>query len=209
MKDMDLLFGGMSGLLEHLGDELFQNEYALAYFNSMDFGQLFSWTEGSGDANDVFKLENQELEYILYGFHNPSGNIAAAYAEVFGMRLAIRTAEGLSENSKLGNPLLVLSAAILYGITHAIEDMAKLAKDGNVELSQYIKVKLTYRDHLRLFLLMHSNNDRKMSRMLALIRFNTGSIRMRSRRMLPDRCAVASSYGFARNREKYWRCHGE
>ncbi|WP_308722541.1 hypothetical protein [Paenibacillus polysaccharolyticus] len=175
MKGMDHLFGGMSGLLGQLGDELFQNEYALAYFNSMDFGQLFSWTEGSGDVNDVFKLENQELEYILYGFHNPSGNIASAYAEVFGMRLAIRTAEGLSENSKLGNPLLVLSAAILYGITHAIEDMVKLAKDGNVELSKYIKVKLTYRDHLRLFLLMHSNNDRKMSRMLALIRLNTGA----------------------------------
>lgn len=174
MRGMDHLFGGMSGLLDDLGDELFQNEYALAYFNSMDFGQLFSWTEGSGDANDVFKLENQELEYIIYGFHNPSGNIAAAYAEVFGIRLAIRTAEGLVENSKLGNPLLVLSAAILYGITHAVEDMVKLAKDGSVELSKYIKVELTYRDHLRLFLLMHSSNERKMSRMLALIRLNTG-----------------------------------
>ena len=174
MKGMDQLFGGMSGLLDGLGDELFQNEYALAYFNSMDFGQLFSWTEGSGDAKDVFKLENQELEYIIYGFHNPSGNIASAYAEIFGMRLAIRTAEGLAENSKLGNPLLVLSAAILHGITHAIEDMVRLAKDGSVELSKYIKVKLTYKDHLRLFLLIHSNNDRKMSRMLALIRLNTG-----------------------------------
>ncbi|WP_338542206.1 hypothetical protein [Paenibacillus tundrae] len=174
MNGMDSLFGGMSGLLDSLGDELFQNEYALAYFNSVDFGQLFSWTEGSGDAGDVFKLENQELEYIVYGFHNPSGNIAAAYAEIFGMRLAIRTAEGLVKNSKLGNPLLVLSAAILYGITHAIADMVALAKEGSVELSDYIKVKLTYRDHLRLFLLMHSNNERKMSRMLALIRMNTG-----------------------------------
>ncbi|KOY15498.1 hypothetical protein AMS66_15740 [Paenibacillus xylanivorans] len=174
MNGMDSLFSGMSGLLDSLGDELFQNEYALAYFNSMDFGQLFNWTEGSGDPGEVFKLENQELEYIVYGFHNPSGNIAAAYAEIFGMRLAIRTAEGLIENSKLGNPLLVLSAAILYGITNAIADMVKLAKDGSVELSKYIKVKLTYRDHLRLFLLMHSNNERKMSRMLALIRLNTG-----------------------------------
>ncbi|MFL0372791.1 hypothetical protein [Paenibacillus amylolyticus] len=174
MKGMDSLFGGMSGLLDSLGNELFQNEYALAYFNSMDFGQLFTWTEGGGDAGDVFKLENQELEYIVYGFHNPSGNIAAAYAEIFGMRLAIRTAEGLIEHSKLGNPLLVLSAAILYGITNAIADMVKLAKEGSVELSKYIKVKLTYRDHLRLFLLMHSNNERKMSRMLALIRLNTG-----------------------------------
>lgn len=174
MKGMDSLFGGMSGLLDSLGDELFQNEYALAYFNSMDFGQLFTLTEGGGDAGDVFKLENQELEYIVYGFHNPSGNIAAAYAEIFGMRLAIRTAEGLIEHSKLGNPLLVLSAAILYGITNAIADMVKLAKEGSVELSKYIKVKLTYRDHLRLFLLMHSNNERKMSRMLALIRLNTG-----------------------------------
>ncbi|MCZ4135895.1 hypothetical protein BZG24_28905, partial [Escherichia coli] len=125
---MDSLFGGMSGLLDNLGDELFQNEYALAYFNSMDFGQLLGWTEGDGGAGDVFDLKNQELEYIIYGFHNSSGNIAAAYAEIFGIRLAIRTAEGLIENSKLGNPLLVLSAAILHGITHAIKDMLTLAK---------------------------------------------------------------------------------
>lgn len=174
MSGMDSLFGGMSGLLDNLGDELFQNEYALAYFNSMDFGQLLGWTEGDGGAGDVFDLKNQELEYIIYGFHNSSGNIAAAYAEIFGIRLAIRTAEGLVENSKLGNPLLVLSAAILHGITHAIKDMLTLAKEGSVELSKMIKIKLTYRDHLRLFLLMHSNNERKMSRMLALIRWNTG-----------------------------------
>jgi hypothetical protein len=43
-----------------------------------------------------------------------------------------------------------------------------------MELSAYLRARITYRDYLRLFLFIHSNNDKKMSRMLSLIRFNTG-----------------------------------
>ena len=47
--------------------------------------------------------------------------------------------------------------------------------EGSVQLSKYAPIELTYRDHLRIFLLIHSNNEKKLSRMLALIRLNTGT----------------------------------
>ncbi|WIV20170.1 hypothetical protein QPK24_05550 [Paenibacillus polygoni] len=176
MTNMDQMFGGMSGFIDVLSDELFQNEYAMHYFSSVDFSMLSGSKTNTStlEPESFFLPESQELEYIIYGFHNPYGNITAAYGEVFTIRLAIRTMEGLVESSKLGNPLLILSKAILYGLEHALADMNSLADDGKVELSKYAKqISVTYRDHLRFFLLAHSNNEKKMSRMMALIRLNT------------------------------------
>ena len=176
MTNMDQMFGGMSGFIDVLGDELFQNEYAMHYFSSVDLSMLSGSKTNTStlEPESFFLPESQELEYIIYGFHNPYGNITAAYGEVFTIRLAIRTMEGLVESSKLGNPLLILSKAILYGLEHALADMNSLADDGKVELSKYAKqISVTYRDYLRFFLLAHSNNEKKMSRMMALIRLNT------------------------------------
>ncbi|MGF7049858.1 putative alpha/beta-fold hydrolase [Paenibacillus sp. DS2015] len=179
MNEMDGLYGSMGSLMSMLSDEFFQNEYAANYFHHFDVSRLGEIVSNSGsttgdDLVAQLSIHNQELEYILYGFHNPVGNVAAAYAEIFATRLAIRTMEGLVENSKLGHPLLILAAALLYGIERALLDMIELCQTGSVELSAYLKVKITYRDYLRLFLFIHSNNENKMSRMLALIRFNTG-----------------------------------
>lgn len=176
MEGMDSAYGSMGRLLEGVRDELFQNEYATHYFQHFDITRLAEVAKDPSRISDLkeeFAIANQEVEYILYGFHNPAGNIAAAYGEIFASRLAIRTMEGFIVNSKMGNPLLILSAALLYGVEKAIEDMIRLTQKGSVQLSKYVPVELTYRDHLRLFLFAHSHNERKMSRMLALIRLNT------------------------------------
>lgn len=177
MEEMDSVYGSMGNILTGVRDELFQNEYAVHYFQHFDITQLQEVVKDPASAKDLsdeFTVSKQEVEYILYGFHNPAGNIAAAYGEIFASRLAIRTMEGFVVNSKMGNPLLILAAAILYGIEKAIEDMIQLCQTGSIQLSKYVPVDISYRDHLRMFLFAHSNNDKKMSRMLALIRFNTG-----------------------------------
>ncbi|MFT9369438.1 hypothetical protein [Paenibacillus polymyxa] len=180
MDSMDGLYEAASNLLTQLGDEFYQNEYALSYFRHVDFSRFGNLAGSGGNVGnaaqilgDQLDVNNQEVEYILYGFHNPTGNLAAAYGEIFAMRLAIRTMEGLVKNSSKGNPLVVLAAALLYGVEKAIEDMIMLAQKGDVPLSDFLKFRMTYKDHLRLFLMLHSNNERKMSRMLALIRLNT------------------------------------
>ncbi|MGG3453129.1 TadE/TadG family type IV pilus assembly protein [Paenibacillus rhizolycopersici] len=180
MGRMDGLYGGLAGLMGGMSDSVFQMEYVASYFHFLDVSALNGLLEGKGQADKLevireqFAPESQEVEYILYGMHNPGGNVAAAFGEIFAMRLAIRTMEGFSKNAAKGNPLLVFAAALLYGAQHALQDMIALTGDGKIQLSDYLKVDLTYRDHLRLFLLLHGRSEQRLSRMLAVISLNTG-----------------------------------
>ncbi len=194
MNAMDILFGGVSDVLMKSRNEFFMNEYAIHYFEPFDvmmWGNLLDSVKkrdaslagdfpiddlrNSGSAQEAIKMltiDQQQLEYIIYGFNGPVENLTAAYTEIFGVRLAIRTAEGLVKNARLGHPLAVLAAGIAYGVEQAIMDMFDLFSKGHTDLSAYMKVEFEYRDYLRLFLLQ-TNNEKKMSRMLALIRYNT------------------------------------
>ncbi len=194
MDTMDILFGGVSDVLMKSRNEFFMNEYAIHYFEPFDvmmWGNLLDSVKqrdaslaedfpiddlmNSGSAEEALTMltvDQQQLEYIVYGFNGPVANLTAAYTEIFGVRLAIRTAEGLVKNARLGHPLAVLAAGIAYGVERAIMDMFDLFSKGHTDLSDYLKVEFEYRDYLRLFLLQ-TNNEKKMSRMLALIRYNT------------------------------------
>lgn len=161
-----------------LRDRLYRDEYAFLYFNSYDPTKLKSILTSGKPAEELVQslsIHNQEVEYILYGFHNPSGNVAAAFGEIFAMRLAIRTMEGFIECAKLKHPLLILVAAILYGIEQAVQDLIFLATQDKVPISKYLpSVTLSYSDHLRLFMLVHGSREGMLKRMLALIHQNTG-----------------------------------
>ncbi|WP_046213054.1 hypothetical protein [Paenibacillus wulumuqiensis] len=189
MDAMDVIFGGVSESLMNGRNEFFQNEYAIHYFEPFDVtffrNMAESLQKGDGaQAADAlanvdlegmiqnFAVEHQQVEYIIYGFNGPTANLTAAYSEIFGVRLAIRTAEGLVKSAKLGHPLAVLAAGIAYGVEMAIKDMIDLFTKGHTDLSAYMKVPFEYRDYLRLFLLQ-TNDKKKMSRMLALIRHST------------------------------------
>ncbi|MBT2292343.1 hypothetical protein J7E73_25080 [Paenibacillus albidus] len=179
MTNIDGVYSAMGSIMDGARDRLFQTEYSALYFQHFDFSKLaagLSGEEGSfgGQLADQLDPQAQELEYILYGFYNPAGNVAAAYGEIFAIRLAIRTMEGFIKEAGLGNPLVVLAAALLYGIEQAVRDMLMLGEKGSIPLSAYMPAPLTYRDHLRLFMLLHGGGEVQLSRMLALMRLNTG-----------------------------------
>ncbi|GGA37357.1 hypothetical protein [Paenibacillus physcomitrellae] len=200
MKEMDQFYGVLSSILSGIADNGLETEYAADYFKAFDVTELTSFLDsgGSGEgktsakqsnnadlpkssnrpdqaaSGDLFSPERQEMEYILYGFHNPGGNLAAAFGEIFTMRLAIRTMEGFVVNANKGHPLLILASALLYGAKQALADMLTLIRTGSVPLSRYVNVSLSYQDHLRIFMLVHGSSNKRLSRMLALIRMNTG-----------------------------------
>ena len=176
MSAMGTIFSGMADMLESIRDPLYVNEYIVHRFTAFDPLKLKGIVENS-DRNefaDALSLHNQEVEYVLYGFHQPAANVSAAYGEIFATRLAIRTMEGLIECRSLGHPLLVLAAALLYGLEKTMEDMLSLAQKGSTPLSKYVSVDLTYVDYLRVFLLLHGSEERRVSRMIAVIEQNTG-----------------------------------
>ncbi|WP_114383374.1 hypothetical protein [Paenibacillus prosopidis] len=176
---MEGLFTGMAGMLERTRDSLYFGEYVVHRYASFAPQNLRTMIiEGdTTELSHAISFNNQEAEYVLYGFHNPVGNIAAAYGELFAARLAVRMMEGLIESRSLGHPLLILSAALIYGLEKSIEDMLAFTERGTAPLSKFVKVELAYTDYLRLFMLMHSGNEAvRLARMIAVIEQNSGTI---------------------------------
>ncbi|OMF89190.1 hypothetical protein BK144_20335 [Paenibacillus sp. FSL R7-0273] len=178
MGNVDGLYTAIGSIMTGARDRLFQAEYAAHYFPHFDFSLLAAASDSGGSTLSALTGQldphGQELEYILYGFHNPAGNVAAAYGEIFALRLAIRTMEGFIEHARLSNPLAILAAALLHGVEQAVQDMLQLSNTGEVALSKYLPAMLDYRGYLRLFMLLHGAGEAQLSRMLALIRLNTG-----------------------------------
>lgn len=174
---MDNLFSGMSDMLLDGRDYFYYGEYAAGRFSYFPPEQLRKLLE-SGDTDGLAQMAsfgNQELEYVLYGFHDPMGNLIAAYGELFSVRLAIRTMEGLVASRSLGHPLLILSAAIIYGLEKTMEDMISFTTKGSAPLSKYIKAELSYLDYLRIFMLLHGGSkEKRLGRMIAVVEHNTG-----------------------------------
>jgi hypothetical protein len=169
---------GLFGLLNDAGttlrDEFYLNEYAVSRFGHFRPQHLNGFVNGENAGGLPLSVSAQEAEYILYGFHHPAGNIAAAYAEIFAVRAAVRLMEGLVECRKFGHPLVVFAAAVAYSLEHALEDMLELVRTGKTELSKWVRIDVAYRDYLRLFLLIHGGKAEKLARISALIEHDTG-----------------------------------
>lgn len=183
-KSMDLL-GALGDLLLSARNELYLNEYVLTKYNYRTFGieQKPSGEikkERTLNSPDSHNLFNQEVEYMIYGFSSCGSNLSSAYGEMFAIRFAIRTLEELSDPKNkllgIGSPFLVLLTAAAKGAVKAYSDMEELTNGKAVPISSKITgsaFTFTYKDYLRLFLFLHSNDKKLMSRMQALIELNT------------------------------------
>ncbi|WP_165452285.1 hypothetical protein [Paenibacillus thalictri] len=179
------LIDKLGELLVSARDYMFINEYALDKFNYRTFGiekDQAGNIKPSRSLSDPSShaLPSQEAEYVIYGSSSCAGNYGRAYAELFAIRLAIGTMEALTDPAiealNLGSPVLVLLAALAEGAVKAALDMVKLLDGETVPLSNKFtkNITLTYKDYLRLFLLLHGSEQEKMARMQALIQQNTG-----------------------------------
>ncbi|MNI37287.1 hypothetical protein D3C73_913730 [compost metagenome] len=185
MNAMNML-EAFTQVVEGVRDEVFINEFALMKFNYRTLGiekdaagQLKKNHELINPSQN--KLAGQEVEYLLYGFSSCKANLTSAYGEMFAFRMAIRTIEAWMDPKKgllnVGSPLLVLLTAAAEGAAKAFLDMNQLVTGNAVELSAKLApqtITLTYKDYLRLFLLIHSSDRKLMARMQALIELNTG-----------------------------------
>ncbi|MCL6458648.1 MAG: hypothetical protein K6T85_11640, partial [Gorillibacterium sp.] len=149
--------------------ELYLNEYALSRFSFR--------TSASNGLTDRGLL-GQEAEYILYGQSSCASNYSAAYGEMFMIFFAIRTIEALTDPKievlTIGSPLLVFLAAAAKGAGEAYIDMNKLIDGKDIPVTRkFPAATITYKEMLRVLLLVHSNDRKMISRMQALIELNT------------------------------------
>ncbi|MWC30103.1 hypothetical protein [Paenibacillus sp. MMS18-CY102] len=180
------VFEGVADMMEGTRNSLYVGEYVLNRFQAYSPLEANVASNGNGSANastpatasigfHAITFAKQEAEYVLYGLHNPSSNVAAAYAEIFGVRFAIRLMEGLIECRALGFPLLVLSGALVYAMKNTLTDLTELMERGSTKLSKYANIDMHYKDYLRVFMLLHGNGNNRLSRIAAVIETNTGT----------------------------------
>lgn len=150
LEQLTGLLASINKLGQQLQAHLYINEYILHRFNHLPLGSLNELV-----TEESINFYNQSAEYIMLGFSEPSANIAFVIAEIFTIRLAIRTIEGLIANKQLANPILIISAAVLHGLKQAIKDMNELLDEGKTELSKYAPIEISYRNYLRLLLSIH------------------------------------------------------
>lgn len=177
MDGITALYSNLGSMVNGARDRLFRNEYAFLYFNSYDPTKLKSLLHESQPSHELLQslsINNQELEYVMYGWADPAANLAAAYGEIFSLRLAVRTMEGIVQSAHMVHPMVILASAVLYGVRMAFQDMIALMTKNEVPLSAYAPmVNLSYSDFLRLFMMLHGDKEQMSIRMLALIHNNT------------------------------------
>ncbi|WP_261381348.1 hypothetical protein [Paenibacillus cremeus] len=179
------LFAGLSDLIVDVRDEFYVDEFALNKFSYRTLGLEKDGAGAPKESKELplpaqHKLKNQEVEYMLYGSHSCAGNYSMAYAELFAVRLAVGITEALAKPSNevlaAGSPMLVLLKAVVEGAIAAQQDVTKLIQGEQVPITKGFASSLTlsYKDYLRLFLLLHSKESVLLSRMQALLQLNTG-----------------------------------
>lgn len=165
-------------ILEKIRDEVYVNEYVMYYFNYRTSETEAGAASPRGQAKE-HALAGQEAEYVLYGLPSCTLNRAAAYAEMYAVRFAIRLVEALLDARRaaaaVGSPLLVFLTAAVEAAARAHEDMQRLIRGEAVPVfAKTPALRMGYADYLRLFLAVHSNETGKMARLQALIELNTG-----------------------------------
>ncbi|MEX1029513.1 MAG: hypothetical protein WDZ91_05640 [Paenibacillaceae bacterium] len=165
----------LTNMMESIRDEAYVNEYAMYYFNYRTTS-MQRFASPLQDKLNEHALQGQEVEYILYGLSSCTANRMAAYTEIYMLRFAIRMLESLMDVRKatVGSPLLTVLIAAAEGGIRAYGDMIRITNGEEVPVfAKWGTLTMNYADYLRMFLSVHSKDDRKLSRIQALIQLNT------------------------------------
>ncbi|WP_280772016.1 DUF5702 domain-containing protein [Salipaludibacillus daqingensis] len=162
MSIVDAIFARVGDVLLSARDEIYVNEYILTKFQHHDF---------SLEGSERFLLENNEVEFIMYGLSTPGANFGAAMTELFAFRFAVNFIEAFTDNDVRAFGKFMWVAALVYALKETINDMNEI-QEGPIEFFAGIPFITSYKDYLRLFLFVHLEGN-KIARMMGLIEKNT------------------------------------
>ncbi len=99
-------------------------------------------------------FDKGEIEYILWGNKNQTVNISLTMGSIWFLRFAIDTIDSFA-TSPVCEPISRLITSLIKGFTLSCYDVIKLYKGQEVGICPSMKaIKLSYSDHLRIFLLL-------------------------------------------------------
>ncbi|MFD1017672.1 hypothetical protein [Thalassobacillus hwangdonensis] len=167
MQMVDNLFNSLGEMMTGVRNEAYVNEYIMTRFMSVqDPGELSSCNGAMYKCPEAYLYENREVEYILYGIHEPAANYGAALTELFFTRLALNMASELSTNETvraIPHPWAKFWVALAAALNQTIQDMEQLTKGNTVPLidlkSMRRSIQTDYKFYLRLYLFLHPEGD--------------------------------------------------
>lgn len=165
MGIVDGIFSGIGRVLLHARDEVYVNEYILTRFKHHDF---------SKSGTESYLLENNEVEYIMYGLSTPGANFAAAMTELFAFRFAVNFIEAFTQREVRAFGKFSWIAAIVYALDRTISDFQRLNDNRDILFFEGVNFYTSYKDYLRLFLFIHPEGN-KMARLMAMIENDTNT----------------------------------
>ncbi|MBM0066639.1 TadE/TadG family type IV pilus assembly protein [Alkalicoccobacillus gibsonii] len=162
---IDTLFNAIGEGLLGARDKLYLNEYILLRFNSHDFSKK--------DANG-FGIDNNEVEFIMYGLDSSAANFGAAMSELFAFRFIINFVEAFTDGRVRSFGPYMWVAALSYALVNTIDDIRKFMSEERVSFFKNSRFRPEYKDYLRLFLFIHGQGN-NLPRMMARIHQQTDS----------------------------------
>lgn len=169
----------LNGMMDQLSsfstgirNELYLNEYINQRFQAFPpqrINELLQETD-TDQLEQLLRVRNQEIEYVLYGNTRGAGNVAAAFGEIFALRYAYNMMKAVRICAGAGHPGAILACILAKAMKATLSDLQTLIQGRSVT---FFGVPLNYQDHLRLFLFFHPGNHR-LYRMQALIHHHTG-----------------------------------
>nr|WP_255688267.1 DUF5702 domain-containing protein [Pontibacillus sp. HN14] len=187
VNQMDDLFGNLSEILTGVRDEAYINEYIMTRFKSV---QNPSELSSCGNQTPMYKClpeaylySNREVEYIIYGSHQPGINYGYALTELFLTRLALNLAGEFSNNETvklIPHPWAKFWYALSVALEKTLDNMEVLTSGGEVsfvDLNGYkpdYSMLTDYKFYLRMFLFLHPEG-KKIARIQASVDKSTNS----------------------------------
>lgn len=165
MSFVDKVFNALGDALINSRDKAYLNEYILTKFKSHDF---------SVKGADGMSLDNNQVEYIMYGLNSTGANFSAAMTELFAFRFAVNFVEAFTQQSVRSFGPYMWVAALAYALEQTVVDLIDIKNGKPIKFFEGINFFTTYKDYLRIFLFLHPEGN-KTARTMALIDQDTGS----------------------------------
>ncbi|MBU6145865.1 MAG: hypothetical protein KGO83_04065 [Paenibacillaceae bacterium] len=155
-------------------DELLLHEYVLSH---MTFRTQAAENVPLAVQHVAHTLTDHEAEYVLYGLPSCTLNLAAAQAEVIALRTALHIVKELTTKvapTDALSPWAWIARVVSAAFAQAHIDTEQLLRGQLVDTPLIPALRLSYKDHLRLFFVFHRRDMAVVHRVQSVISLNTG-----------------------------------
>ncbi len=158
---------------ERVRDGLLLHEYVLSH---MTFRTQSVEKAALAVQHVAHTLTDHEAEYVLYGLPSCTLNLVAAQAEVIALRTAMHIVNELTKAAPTDalSPWAWIARIAAAAFAQAHSDTEQLLRGQSVDTPLIPALRLTYKDHLRLFFVFHRRDMAVLSRIQSVLSLNTG-----------------------------------